>query len=157
MNAQVSPRGLHRSDTAVVVPSTVSGRRGACVLAAIDDDSNAGTIIRYARAQAIRLGVPLRVVHVWNGGDRPTDADQLLSTVLYHHLPADEASAAERQIVHDREPARALRALSSDAALIVLAATSNPADGEDIFGDTVRQLVGDTRCPLAVLPPAIDR
>jgi nucleotide-binding universal stress UspA family protein len=173
MNAQVGDRTAReserRGDTAVVVPGAASGRAGTCVLAAIDDDGNPATILRYARAQASRLGVPLRVVHVWTGRedlavgcglprrDRPVDADRLLSTVLYHHLPADEAQTAERQIVHDREPARALRALSGDAALIVMAATSNPAAGGGVLGDTARQLAGHTGCPLAILPPDAGR
>lgn len=156
MKAQPGPYGKHRSDSAVVMPGAASGRRATCVLAAIDDDSNAGTIIRYARAQANRLGVPLRVVHVWDSGDRPADADQLLSAVLYHYLPAAEAPAAERQIVHDGEPARALRALSSDAALLVMAAASNPTGSEGFLGDTVRQLAGHTLCPLAIVSPAAE-
>jgi nucleotide-binding universal stress UspA family protein len=172
MNAQVghriAPEDEHHDDTAVVMPGTASGRGGTCVLAAIDDDNNPETILRYARAQASHLGVPLRVVHVWTGRedvaggcrmprrDRPADADRLLSAVLYQHLPADEAQTAERQIVHDREPARALRALSDEAALLVMAATSNPAGG-GFLGDTVQQLAGHTGCPLAILPPDTGR
>lgn len=158
---RVALETVHRGETAVVLPGAASGRAGAYVLAAIDDDGNPATIIRYARAQARRLQLPLRVVHVWTGRDDAapssrsnlsTDADLLLSAVLYDHLPAGEP--AERQILHDREPARALEALSNDAALLVMAATSNPTAGRSTLGVTARQLAGHTGCPLAILPPA---
>ena len=48
---------------------------------------------------------------------------------------------------------RALVALSAEAALIVVAARSTPLTGGEPLGQTVRELVGRTACPLAVLAP----
>jgi hypothetical protein len=78
------------------------------------------------------------------------DADRLLSAVLYDHLGESDAAAAEREILHDDDPARALCALSAGASLLVVAAGA----GDEPLGHTARALVGVTRCPLAVLPPA---
>jgi nucleotide-binding universal stress UspA family protein len=151
---------------AVLVAGTAaSGRAGRVVVAAVDDDTCPGRVLRYAADQAARLGVPLRVVHVWTGRamtvpgvrrvrrDQMSDADLLLSEVLYDHLPPAQAEATEREILHDPDVGRALIALSIEAALIVVAARSTPdGDGEPL-GETVRELVGRTTCPLAVLHP----
>jgi nucleotide-binding universal stress UspA family protein len=162
----VDPAGaVSRSPCAVLVGRDAPRTGRTVVAAAVDDDGNPGPVVRFAAAQARRLGIPLRVVHVWTGADRTApyqrvschddivDADRLLSVVLYDNLPAQEADAAEREIRHDRDPVRALIDLSADASMVVLAARSSPGDSEDPLGDTCRALVGRTSCPLAVLPP----
>jgi hypothetical protein len=80
-----------------------------------------------------------------------SDADRLLSAVLYDHLAQDEAESAEREILHDRDAGRALVALSSQSSLMVVAARSDRT-GEGPLGETARALFGRTACPLAVLP-----
>jgi nucleotide-binding universal stress UspA family protein len=149
----------------VWVGGRAPGEEHSIVAAAVDDDGNPGLIIRYAAEQARRAAVPLRVVHVWTGHrtstqgtrlsrhDRMSDSDLLLSAVLYDHLPAAEAGIAEREILHDRDPVRALIAMSAAASLIVVGARSSLMMGGDPLGDTVRGLVGRTVCPLVVLPP----
>ncbi|MCU7729420.1 universal stress protein [Actinoplanes sp. KI2] len=92
------------------------------VLAALDDDSSCADVLIYARGQARQRGLPLRVVHVWTRRESMTDSDRLLTAALYDNLPPDEAATVERQILHDDDPARALAALSRDAALVVAAA-----------------------------------
>jgi nucleotide-binding universal stress UspA family protein len=86
--------------------------------------------------------------------DRISDADLLLSGVLYEHLTAADADATEREILHDRDVVRALIALSAEAALMVVNARGTTAVNGEPLGDTVRGLVGRTACPLAVLAPA---
>jgi hypothetical protein len=149
---------------AVLVSGTGPEPPESVVAAAVDDDASPGRIVRCAAAQARRAGVPLRVVHVWTGRPRPgpcphirhgddvSDADRLLSAVLYDNLSEEEAGRAEREILHDPEAVPALVALSNHAALIVVAAASWPAG--DPLGETVRVLAGRTACPLAVLAPA---
>lgn len=153
----------------VLVSGTAPGSRRSVVAAAVDDDTNPGRILRYAAAEARRLDVPLRVVHVWTGfgtsvrgarmsrHDRMCDADCLLSAVLYDHLTQEEADATEREILHDEDAVNALIALSAEASLIVVGARSEPATGGEPLGDTVRALLGRTACPLAVLPPCPER
>ncbi|MET8148904.1 universal stress protein [Actinoplanes sp. NPDC049668] len=140
----------------VLVSGTAKSSAGP-VVAAVDDDDNPGDILRYAAAQARRLGVPLRVVHVWAGRrnrhDTISDADRLLSAVLYDHLTPDQAAAAEREIRHDDDVVRALTALSAGAALLVIAARRRPTTGSGPLGSTARALLGSTACPVAVLPP----
>jgi hypothetical protein len=73
-----------------------------------------------------------------------TDSDRLLTAALYDNLPPEEAATVERQILHDDDPARALAALSRDAALVVAAA------GE--IGETVKRLAKLAGCPVVVIP-----
>lgn len=153
------------SPAPVLVSGTAARPAGSVIVAAIDNDARAGRILRYAATQARRLRVPLRVVHVWTGQalsatgtpmsrhDQIADADRLLSAVLYDHLTSMEAGVAEREILHDRDVVRALIALSGEVALVVTASRSGPATGDEFLGDTVRELIGRTDCPVAVLPP----
>ncbi|MEV4640034.1 universal stress protein [Actinoplanes sp. NPDC049548] len=149
--------GAGDTGEAVVVPGCARPEPRAAVVAAVCDDATCGPVLRYAAAEARRRSVPLRVVHVWGGRgsarEAMCDADRLLSAVLYDHLGDDEAAAAEREIRHDDDPARALCALSSGASLLVVAARGDDHGGEPL-GHTVQGLIGATRCPLAVLPPA---
>ncbi|OJF11666.1 universal stress protein [Couchioplanes caeruleus] len=148
--------------TTVVIGA--SRESGAAVVAAVDDDGNCGPLLRYAAAEARRRSVPLRVVHVWGargdarpgvrGCPRMSDADRLLSAVLYDHLPAEVAAEAEREILHDDDPVRALVALSAGASLLVVAARGRCGDTAESVGRTARGLLGTTHCPLAVVIPA---
>lgn len=145
----------------ILVPGTGPACPGGPVAAAVDDDANADAVVRQARAEARRLGVPLRVVHVWTGSgssatgarllrhDRMCDADCLLANVLYEALPAAEADIAEREILHDSEPVRALAALSAGLSLVVVAAA---VTGGRVLGSTAAGLAGRTACPLVVVP-----
>ncbi|BFU44512.1 universal stress protein [Krasilnikovia sp. MM14-A1004] len=136
---------------------------GRAVVAAVDDDTCPGCVIAYAAAEAHRQGVPLRAVYAWTetgatvaGGyrltrhDRISDADRLLASILYDHLPADAADEVERQILHDTDPAHALVSLSREASLLVVAAGSHHAG--EVLGHIPRALLGRTACPLAVVP-----
>lgn len=146
----------------VVVPGTASVPAGGAVAAAVNDDASSGMVVKYAQAEARRLGVPLRVVHVWTGNDaaasgarllrhdRMCDADHLLATVLYESLPEVEADLAEREILHDPEPVRALTALSASLSLLVVAAAA-VARGQNL-GGIAGGLMGRTVCPLVVVP-----
>ncbi|GID95812.1 universal stress protein [Amorphoplanes digitatis] len=157
-------RTYDRSPGPVLVSGTATNPAGP-VVAAVDDDANPGPILRYAAAQARHLGVPLRVVHVWAGRataapglrmsrhDTISDADRLLSAVLYDHLTPAQAADAEREILHDHDVVHALTALSADAALLVIAARGRPATDAGPLGSTVQALLGRTGCPIAVLPP----
>jgi hypothetical protein len=125
------------------------------VLAAVDDDDACADVLAYARQEAHRMGLPLRVAHVWTGREsRPRRAgpaemaasDRLLTAILYDNLPPDEVATVERQILHDEDPARALAALSQDAALLVAAAGT--------LGETVKRLTALAACPVAVVPLA---
>jgi hypothetical protein len=147
----------------LVVPGTGHAPAGGAVAAAVNDDASADEVVRYASAEARRLNVPLRVVHVWTSGETPAtgarllrhdrmrDADCLLATVLYEALPTAEADVAEREILHDPDPVRALTALSGGLSLLVVAAAA--ARGRDL-GGTTGGLLGRTACPLAVVPAA---
>jgi nucleotide-binding universal stress UspA family protein len=116
------------------------------VLAALDNDAYCARVLAFARDQARQHGLPLRVVHVWTGREAMTDSDRLLTAALYDNLPPDEAASADRQILHDDDPARALAALSRDAALVVAAAGG--------LGETVKRLAELADCPVAIVPAA---
>jgi hypothetical protein len=116
------------------------------VLAALDDDSSCAGVLTHARDQARQRGLPLRVVHVWTRLDSMAESDRLLTAILYDTLPADEAATVERQILHDDDPARALAALSHEAALVVAAA------GE--VGETAKRLADLADCQVVIIPAA---
>ncbi|MET8148585.1 universal stress protein [Actinoplanes sp. NPDC049668] len=137
----------HTGQAPICMPDDV----GTFVLAAIDDDGAAGPILRYARAQAERLGLPLRVAHICAGRERMPDADHLLSDALYDSLPPEAATDTERQIVRDRDPAHALIELSHEAALVVMAANSDPAGMPEHLGKCASAVSGRTACPLAIV------
>ncbi|MFI1996635.1 universal stress protein [Actinoplanes sp. NPDC020271] len=138
---------------------------GDVVGAAVTDDAHAGEVLTQAWYRSCHRDAKLRAVHVWTGRraestgvhsrpDRPHAADLLLSEALYDALPPDEADATEREILHDRDPAKALRALSHDLGLLVVAAASGPVTQARPFGATVAALIGHTACPLAVVLPS---
>ena len=149
----------------VLVSGTSSRPTQGVVAAAVDDDGNAGALVRYAAAAAHRADVSMRAVHVWTGSrtledartcwhERISDADRLLTAVLYDNLATEEADATERQILHDQDPVSALIALSTDVSLLVVAARCGSTASDRVLGGTVRALAGRTACPLAVLPPS---
>src|SRR5690348_12860801 len=59
-------------DQPVAVRGTHAPTRHGPVVVALDDDNNAGPLLRHGSAAATRLGVALRVVHVWSDC-RPPD------------------------------------------------------------------------------------
>ena len=133
---------------ALIVPGCAARHVGKVVLAAIDDDTGPRPVLAYAREQAARQGVPVRVVHVWSRRRLTmAEADHLTSGYVANCLPPHDAGTVERQVVHDADPARALIALSREAVLLVVAAKP---DGS--VGSTVGRLSGRTCCPLAVVP-----
>ena len=170
-NIAAVPQQLRRAPLAgadagadtILIPGTGPASPGGPVAAAVDDDASADAVVKQARAEARRLGVPLRVVHVWTGNvssatgarllrhDRMCDADCLLANVLYEALPAAEADLAEREILHDNEPVRALAALSAGLSLVVVAAA---VSGGRVLSSTAAGLAGRTACPLVVVPAA---
>jgi nucleotide-binding universal stress UspA family protein len=144
-------------------PVLVVGGRSAVgpVLVALDDDVHAGDLLSYAAAEATRIGTTLRAVHVWTESaarphhrrvqvhDSITEADHLLADLLYAHLPDGHA---DRQVLHDSDPARALVELSRSASLLVAGTRSRVSSGDKALGATTIALLGRTACPLAVLP-----
>ncbi|MCM4085172.1 universal stress protein [Paractinoplanes hotanensis] len=132
------------------------------VLVAVDDDDNAGSLLRRGREEADRLGVPLRATHIWSHCRPPncshhrrchrdlSEASRLLNTLLDENL-ADAGPPVERDVLHDDDPARALIELSAKASLLVIGASSDNRAPAGALGETCRALMRDARCPLAVV------
>ncbi|MDY7088229.1 MAG: universal stress protein [Actinomycetota bacterium] len=128
------------------------------VLVAVDDEANAAVLLSRGHDAAVRLGVALRVVHIWSRC-RPPDcshhrrchrdmegANRFSRRLLDEHLP--EATApVEREVVHDENPASALVALSVGASLLFIGAE---AAGEAV-GETTRALLDRAACPVTVV------
>jgi nucleotide-binding universal stress UspA family protein len=100
----------------VVEVTTPSRPDGAVVAAAVTGAASSCAVVRYAHHRARSLGLPLRVAHTWNRRT-PEATDVLLTSILYDCLSPSDAAAAEREILHDRDVGRALRALSNEARL----------------------------------------
>jgi nucleotide-binding universal stress UspA family protein len=148
----------------ITVPGTAGSARGGPVLAALDDDTNAGAVLRHASGMASRLGVSLRATYVWSDC-RPPDcphhrrchrdlgeASRLLTELVDRHLSREEAERAERDVLHDGDPVRALTALSAGASMLVVGASSDRPSTAAALGSTVRALLGATHCPVVVVP-----
>jgi nucleotide-binding universal stress UspA family protein len=140
---------------------------GTVVAAAITDDGSSAAAVAYAQTHASEMAVPLRLVHVWTGAsreadgvrmhaDRPPHADLLIASAAYDTLDTAEADRVEREILHDADPAAALRAFSSEALLLVVGAVSGPVTVDHALGSTTRALIGRTACPLVVVLPRND-
>jgi hypothetical protein len=133
----------------VVEVTTPSHPDGVVVAAAVTGAPSSCAVVRYAHHRARGLGLPLRVAHTWSRRT-PEMTDLLLTSILYDCLSPSDAAAAEREILHDRDVGRALRALSNEARLLVVSSVTDSAGGR-ILGDTVVSLIGHTACPLAIV------
>lgn len=134
------------------------------VMVALDDDGNAGMLLRHGYEVAARLGVAMRVVHVWSDC-RPPDcphhrrchrdlgqADRLLAALLDEHLPIEAARRIERDVLHAPDPAEALVALAASASALIVGSSSDRPTGGGTLGTTTRAVLGRTRCPVLVVP-----
>lgn len=148
----------------VVVRGTRAPTHHGPVVVALDDDDNASALLRHGREVATRLGVALRVVHVWSDC-RPPDcphhrrchrdldeADRLLVALLDEHLPIGTAPPIEREVLHEPDPAQALVALTASASTLVVGSSSDRPTGSGMLGTTTRAILGRTQCPVLVVP-----
>lgn len=145
--------------------------RGTCpptgagpVLVAVDDDDNAGALLRYGCRLAARLGVSLRVAYVWSDCRPPdcthhrrchrylAEAGRVLSELLDEHLAIDEARQVEWDVLHEDDPATALVALSASASMLVVGSSSDRPPSPAALSATTRAILGRTRCPVVVVP-----
>lgn len=143
------------------VPRTPTGAKP--VVVAVDDDDNAGTLLRHGREVAGRLGVPLRVTYVWSDCRPPYclhhrrchrdigEAVRLLNALVDEHLTGPGPSV-ERDVIHDADPAAALAGISAGASLLVIGSASDHQASADELGETARALLGRIGCPVAVIP-----
>ena len=131
---------------------------------ALDDDDNAGALLRHGSGLAARLGVALRAVYVWSECRPPecahhrhchrdlAEAHRLLSALLDEHLTAETTRQVEQDILHADDPAEALVALSATASILVVGASSDYPTSPTALGATTRAVLGRTRCPVVVVP-----
>lgn len=156
------------TDTGDGYPLVVRGMqaptRSGPVMVALDDDGNAGVLLQRGCEAAARLGVALRVVHVWSDC-RPPDcphhrrchrdlgeADRLLAALLDEHLPIEATGRIEREVVHAPDPAEALVALAASASTLVVGSSSDRPSGSGALGATTRAVLGRTPCPVMIVP-----
>lgn len=134
------------------------------VMVALDDDGNAGMLLRHGYEVAARLGVAMRVVHVWSDCRPPdcshhrrchrdlVEADRLLAALLGEQLPIETARSIERDVLHAPDPAEALVALAASASTLIIGSSSDRPTGGGVLGNTTRAVLGRTRCPVLVVP-----
>ncbi|WP_320775464.1 universal stress protein [Streptomyces sp. CRN 30] len=116
--------------------------------------------VDHAFAEAARLGVGLRALHVW----RPPPLgvmDETAAVREYQRLLA--ALVASRQVLYPEirarcevvrgRPARVLRRAAAHASLLVIGAPGRPRPAGRWAGPVVRGTLGRTPCPVAVVPP----
>ncbi|GLW34666.1 universal stress protein [Actinoplanes regularis] len=126
------------------------------VAAAVTDDGHGVEVLAHAWRQALATGATLRVVHVWMGhGNEFGAIDLLLSQALYNTLDPESALQAEREVLHDDDPVRALQALSKEVDLLVVAAAGKRIAPDRPLGGCVDALIGQTACPLTIVIPSM--
>lgn len=168
--ARIDPDPLPRTELAgldlgpVVVPGTDLSTGTGPVLVALDDDDNAGVLVRHGRMLAARFGVALRAAYVWSDCRPPdcahhrschrdlAEAQRLLRELLDKHLTDDETGQVERDVLRSADPAEALVALSASASMLVVGSSSDRPASPATLGATTRAILGRTRCPVVVVP-----
>jgi nucleotide-binding universal stress UspA family protein len=162
MSTAVLP--VHTGPDPIVVPGTDSPAGDGPVLVALDDDDNAGALLRRGCGLAARLGVVVRVAYVWSDCRPPdcahhrcchrdlAEAGRLLSGLLDEHLTVEESRRVERDVLHSADPAETLIALSAFASMLVVGSSSDRPGTAAALGATTRAILGRTRCPVMVVP-----
>ncbi|GLY08173.1 universal stress protein [Actinoplanes sp. NBRC 101535] len=120
--------------------------RFAPVVAGIDGSRRSARVVRFAAAQAVAHGVPLRVLHVRPGAWEDTPLDHLVRSTHreFPELPI------EAEIV-DGDPAAALTAAGRSAQLLVVGGSRDARRG--LLLDSVSQhLMRHATCTVAVVP-----
>ena len=149
MSTATSPR------TRTAIPTKAAGP----VVVAVDDDGNAGALLRRGRELADQLGVPLRVIHIWSDGRPPYcshhrrchrdigEAIRLVNGLVDEHL-SEAGTTVERDVAHDSDPVSALADVSAGASALVMGASS---EQDASTGGTADAVLVRVRCPVAVV------
>jgi nucleotide-binding universal stress UspA family protein len=158
------PVPAEAAEQPVVIPGTDPVQVNRPVLVAVDDDDNVSVLLRQGSAMAEQLGVPMRAAYVW-ADCRTSDcaehrhchrdlgeASRLLTMLLDEFLVIEPMPPIEREVLCAGDPVEALIALSAAASILVVGSSSHRPVPGDALGDTTRQLLGRTRCPVVVVP-----
>jgi len=137
----------------IVVSGTHPPAAAGPVLVALDDDDNAGALLRHGHRLAAQLGVALRAAYVWSDCHHDlAEADRFLCGLLEEHLTVDQARYVERDVIHHGDPAEALIALSTSPSRLVVGSSSGSPGSCSTLGATTWAILGRTRCPVVVVP-----
>jgi nucleotide-binding universal stress UspA family protein len=162
----------HAACPVVVVPDDWQPRFGSIVVGLGDDDSS-DAAVAFGAAQAVDLGVELRILHAWSP---PSPSAELPSLVLdseelraAHGKRLAEVAGglrdqgvAVRESLHDGASGGAMVALAAEAALVVVGTHRTGPIGELLVGSTAASLLRESRTPVCVVPvgwtePATER
>lgn len=152
----------HAACPVVVVPDDWQPRSDSIVVG-LGDDESSDAAVAFAAAQAVDLGVELRVLHAWSPPSSSTDLPSLV--VDPAELRAAHAErltevagrlrnqgVAVRESLHEGAAGLALVALAGEAALVVVGTHRTGPIGELLVGSTAASLIRDSRTPVCVVP-----
>jgi nucleotide-binding universal stress UspA family protein len=164
IGAQVA---AHAGCPVIIGPTGWAGMVGPVLLGA-DDEAEAPAVIEYAFVEALVRGVTLRVVHVWaelpaaalstvdpfayDAAAAAQDADRLMAEALAGWSSRYPDVVVRRQAMHHPDVARAMLALSADAALMVVGTRHHAGLSGLLLGPVTGALIGRAHCPLAIVP-----
>lgn len=148
----------------LVLPAGVSAADGHGVVVGVEGRRRGQTCVRVALDEAWRADVPLLAVHAWGeGGAEPPAvpgdlavgrlaAQGILDEAL-EDVPGEFPLLPLRRTVVRGTPVDVLRACAREAALLVVARTSERSSDLHTLGSTTRSLMRQSPCPLVVTPP----
>jgi nucleotide-binding universal stress UspA family protein len=108
-------------------------------------------VVEFAFEEAALRGAPLRAVHVW---PEHSDAARLLDETLENWSAKYPQVPVARRVRPGYDVARALCDESRDAQLLVVGAGRYTGRTRVTRGLAAQRLLGDARCPVAVVPHA---
>lgn len=138
-----TPRSVHAGDVVVGIDGSVPSAAAAV----------------FAAETAERWGASLTAVTVgpWVDEDDQVELRRWLAEAVAG-LPEDHPDLRIHEVVRSGIAAEELiRSTGTRARLLVLASSGRGALGKALLGSTCRDVIGLTRCPVAVLPTALAR
>lgn len=165
----VASHCLDRSPAPVaVVPHRAPAALPSRVVVGVDGSDASTRALRWGRAHADALGVPLLAVLTWQMTSLPAPssatgggtaalsqwqegAEALLAATLEKALPDDRAGEVGRVVLHDRAVGGLLSVVTPDD-LLVLGDRGHGGFARLLLGSTSRQCAEHAPCPVVVVP-----
>jgi nucleotide-binding universal stress UspA family protein len=162
----------HSACPVAVVPDDWQPRSGS-IAVGLGDDEASDAAVAFAAAEALDLGVELRVLHAWSPPSSSAGVPSLvldpvdLRAAHEERLTAVAGALRERGVsvresLHEGAAGFALVALAAEAALVVVGTHRTGPIGELLVGSTAASLIRESRTPVCVVPqgwtePATER
>jgi nucleotide-binding universal stress UspA family protein len=146
----------HATCPVALVPEHDAGRADGSVVVGVDGSAAAAAALRFAAAEAERLGRPLVALHAWDWLAQPEDFDFGFDADAARSYASKAVEAAvgdtpvEIVVANDR-PAAALMARSAAGDLVVVGSRGHGAVRRVLLGSVSRQLAHHSAATVIVV------